>query len=284
MKKLILFLVFIFININITSCLQDENNQIDVIELKNEEDINKIIESGEIGIPFPKGAQVIKFEDKYLYKLPQNHYYLVKDIYGGEIFEVDMIGVTCNCTSGTGCSPVSYKGSSYCVMASGCHVCSKTITASKTGTEYDVEVIGLINENVGVNFLGKENMFLVKSNKNNAFNHTLTKEFFDSEFVKNELLILNKLIYNDKIPEFILNNEIQIPNNYEYVNIDFYGNNFLFILPIEIIQELNLDIIEKSAASCSCLQGTGCKMKKFLGAVYCDAGNCTVCSLSTNPS
>lgn len=282
MKKFTLFLVFIIISINITSCLQDENSQIEVIELENEQDINKIIESGEIGIPFPEGSQVFKYDDKYLFKLPQDHYYLVKDKNSGEIFDVDMLGVTCSCTSGSGCSPVSYKGSSYCVMASGCHVCSKTTTASKNGFEYDVEFIGLINEIVGVNFLGKEDLFLVKSN-NNKFNYSLTKEFFESEFVKNELHTLNKLIYNGNIPEFILNNDIQIPNNYEYVNIDFYGNNFLFILPIEIIKDLNLDIIEKSAASCSCSQGTGCKMRKLLGAVYCDAGNCTICSLSTNP-
>lgn len=143
----------------LAGCKKD--NELKVNELHVETDsqiIDAIIETGDPGIPFPQGSKVTKERNgSYVITLPEGYFYLVAptDERGAnQPDETQIIGVNCNCTEGSGCDPATFDGKLYCIMKSGCNNCIRSNILEKgKGETENVEILGLLNRNVGITLL-----------------------------------------------------------------------------------------------------------------------------------
>lgn len=270
------------------SCKKEQ--QVQVRELDNVADaktIQSIKQSGDNGIPFPVGSIAVKLSDgRTKIVLPKGYKFLMVNPKTDVLVDDDgeAAGVTCTCTSGTGCSPVKYKGKYYCVMGENCSVCDKT-TSSESGET--VEIVGVYKVNSGITVLSKSFETGLKAeltSMKSSLVGNVSAALFQIPIVKQELLDLYKFIYGEKIPSFILTNEGRIPQGYKYIAISVYGNEAAIPVPASQVDETVYVIDEgkDGAAACKCndAKPTGCKKSSFLGAVFCDAGSCTSCSLN----
>lgn len=255
------------------------------LDLSKDSDLIKKIElSGDIGIPFPYGSSIFENKDKsFLIKLPENYLYILKNE-TGQIYTSKLIAsTTCDC-SGGGCSPVSYKKRTFCVMEN-CGVCTKSSSLINTaGSLESVEVIGIFNTDESA----------IKFSVNEYSNDELKKSFettdIYSESIHKELLRYNDfkkhindfyiLIYGTDIPSFIIENKnITDFKKYQYVEATIYGN--LLLLPIPVEQtNANHKLYTSDGYSCKCSRGSGCVEDSFLGAHFCSAGKCSKCTLN----
>lgn len=302
MEKLKLFFLAIICCLSLFSC--SNNDEIEPENLTDKEIINLIEKNNLKGTPFPDGSKIIKTEDPttFIIKLPEEVFYVVENSLG-ETSVVSETSVTCKCTQGTGCSPVIFKGDSFCVMNSGCRTCSqstsyfeqispeaKNMNTTKFVNGDKINIVGVLDKRKGISVLGnKDNMIISKKLDTNSY--TMSSSFFNNSIVKEELKNLYELIYNGNIPQFIINNE-ETPMEYGYASVNFYGNYIKIPVPKNYNKVMNKGIdnlntndsfqisIDDSGGSCKCTQGTGCVYKSMLGAKYCDAGNCKTCTLT----
>lgn len=288
MKELKL-IVILFIILLMNSC--NRNGEIEIPKITDKQKIEELKKSGVKGIPFPEGSKVIKLSsngsDITKIVLPEDVYFVVKNN-KGEVFRISEMGIRCICTRGVGCSPVKALGDYYCVMQDGCRACSSRPALLVDGILLgeEVEVVGVMNENRGIApFAKKKDLFHISES---SHQYGITEDFFKCKEVKKGLEEIYSFIYSDKIPDFIINNFSQIPSDYAYTKIDFYGNNILIPVPKKDIRE-NDDIFYylsdlegnniKASPVCTCYKGNGCKLSSMFGAKYCDAGSCTDCAM-----
>lgn len=290
MKELKL-IVAMFIILLMNSC--NRNGEIEVSEITDKQKIEELQKSGVKGIPFPEGSKVLKISssgnDITKIVLPEDVYFVVKNKQGN-VFRISEMGVRCTCSRGSGCSPVKYDGSYYCLMNAGCKVCSSRSSVIDDLVPVDdvlgesIEIVGVMDVNKGVTQFSSKKGLLKVTKSNHQYG--ITEDFFKCEEVKKELELLYSFIYSDKIPDFIVNNSSKIPNGYVYTKVNFYGNNILIPIPKEDIDDntisysshdLEDEIGEK--VSCTCYKGNGCKLGSLFGAKFCDAGSCTDCAM-----
>ncbi len=245
--------------------------------------ISEIVNSGNEGIPFPEGSKVMKMADgNFEIHLPNKVFFLVSDVNASgtvdrrAVVEISDVSVTCSCSVGSGCSPVKVQGEYFCVMNSGCTTC--TMSAAKIGSNQKIDIIGIIDYNVGVSFVSE-----IESNLTSPINKIISKgiseEVLSRTEVKKALLDFYTVIYDNDIPSFITDNE-SVPEGYSFAKVNLFGNAIM--VPVKsntFSRKLGIAEIEDSAVSCFCSIGTGCIKKSYLGAKYCDAGSCTVCTL-----
>ena len=278
--KTINFILYVFIGFLLCSC--SRNEEINVKELTDQAKIAKIQQSGIKGIPFPLDSKAVDTEvhDVIKISLPEDVFFVVKDS-KGEVYRLPEAGVRCTCTQGTGCSPVKYDGDYYCVMNENCSVCSMKTT--RIGSNEVIEIIGLMDERKPVKlFANVSGKFTTNVSKHQ---YGISEDFFKCKEVRNEIANLYKVIYGENIPDFIKNNSFNIPTNYTYTKVDFFGNEILVPIPktSSIINDLNLKIVDpgdRGGVSCKCYKGSGCVLKSMLGTKYCDAENCSDCALN----
>jgi hypothetical protein len=251
--------------------------------------ILSITQSGDIGIPFPDGSIAMTLPDgRIKIVLPEGYKFLMVDRETSELIEDDgeeeEAGVTCSCTSGTGCTPVKYKKKYYCVMGESCTTCTKSTTRISGEA---VVIAGVYKQNSGITILSRTKANGLKgeltSQKTDLVGNA-NSALFKIKSVKQELQDLYTFIYGGEIPAFILSNSDNIPEGYKYIAINIYGNEAAIPVPISQIgdSEYVVDEGEGGAVTCKCndTTPTGCKKDSFLGAVFCDAGGCRSCSLN----
>jgi hypothetical protein len=280
MKSTLIFSLLL-ITILFNSCSRTE--EIEIKELTDAKKIAYIEESGIMGVPFPEQSKAIKIQDDISeITLPDDVYFVAKITSGekaGQVIKATSAKVTCTCSKGTGCSPVLHKGSYYCVMNSGCTVCSMSTSSSKTGES--LQIVGVIDERTPVAFYAKkEGKFTITENTNHKY--PFNEDFFKNDFVKKEIDNIFDLIYGENIPNFIRSNSTKIPENYVYAKVNFFGNDLVIPIPKNSTTIKDLDLTLFNKVSCSCGKGKGCTLKSIFGTSYCEAGNCTVCSLIDN--
>lgn len=154
---------------------------------------------------------------------------------------------------------------------------------TRIGSNEVIEIIGLMDERKPVKlFANVSGKFTTNVSKHQ---YGISEDFFKCKEVRNEIANLYKVIYGENIPDFIKNNSFNIPTNYTYTKVDFFGNEILVPIPknSSIINDLNLKIVDPGdggGVSCKCYKGSGCVLKSMLGTKYCDAGNCSDCALN----
>lgn len=272
-----------------TSCKKEQQLQVrELDEIADAKIIQSIKQTGDKGIPFPDGSIAVKLSDgRTKIVLPEGYSFLMVDPETAELIDdggEEEAGVTCTCNTGTGCSPVKYKGKYYCVMGENCSVCTKSTSRISGET---VKIAGVYRKNSGITVLSKTPETGLKaeltSTKKDIIGNA-SSALFQIPNVKQELLDLYKFIYGKEIPSFILNNEQQIPKGYKYIAINIYGNEAAIPVPASQVDESEyvVDDGEDGAITCKCNDSkpTGCKKDSFLGAVFCDAGSCRSCSLN----
>lgn len=157
--KYLVVLILSIVAIVFAGC--KKNSELEVRELDPENDweiFDAIIASEDEGIPFPDGSKLTKDQNgMYIITLPKGYFYLVsstneRDMNQPE--ETQVIGVNCNCTEGKGCDPATFDNKLYCIMKSGCFNCIRTnINEKRRGSFEEVQVLGLLNRNVGITLL-----------------------------------------------------------------------------------------------------------------------------------
>ncbi len=278
--KTIKFLIFIFFGLLLSFCSK-KNEEINVKELTDQAKIATIQESGIKGIPFPTGSKAIETDiyDVIKISLPEDVFFVVKDS-KEKVYRLSEAGVRCTCTQGEGCSPVKYGGDYYCVMNKNCNVCSMKTT--RIGINENIQIIGVMDERKPVKlFSSKNGMFTTNTE---VHQYGISEDFFKCKEVQTEINNIYTVFYGKDAPAFIKNNNFEIPKDYTYTKVNFFGNNILIPIPknSSIINDFNLKLVdpESAGASCKCYNGSGCVLKSMLGTKYCDAGNCSDCALN----
>ncbi|MEY5068588.1 MAG: hypothetical protein RLZ47_450 [Bacteroidota bacterium] len=270
-----------------------KEGSISIRELSDKTDGNLInkIKSEVIapGIPFPDGSIVSSLDDNTMkIKLPKFHKFLMTNPNNGEVIEEtgeddgSEIGVTCNCTQGTGCSPVKYRRKYYCVSNDGCSTC--VLKTSLISGE-PIKIVGLYNPEEGVTVITKAKETGIKGALTSTKADLIgiaSINFFKINKVKQALLDFYRLIYEDQIPAFILNNDLKAPAGYKYIAINIFGNEAAVPVPNDKLDGSEIIIGNEEAdfkCKCNDVNGKGCLKKTFMGAQFCEAGSCHSCSL-----
>lgn len=270
-------------------------------ELSNNdyEMIDKILESGDEGIPLPEGSVVRKDANEvYTITLPKGYTYVVRKYGERSIIEEQVIGVKCECTEGSDCSPFSFDGSFYCIVNNGCYVCQKTLlTSNNRGANQEVELLGLINRNAGITLVCEESVPVTKDFIINASDLIRGKEVIHGNAFE-ELFEIEDIREMCKIIGEAKNESGLKPNVLAYVN--FYGNVAAVPMYIEegkcIYQDGDKEYFAMTVPGapdkkpeCHCEDNSrgSCELKTatipFLGTGYlCKSDGCKSCSLIFN--
>ena len=295
-SKIALIAVFVLV---LASCNNKENVALRELSNNDYEMIDKILESGDEGIPLPEGSIVRKDANKtYTITLPQGYTYVVRKYGERSITEEQIIGVKCECTEGSDCSPISFDGSFYCIVNNGCYVCQKTLLMSNNrGTNQEVELLGLINRNAGITLVCEESVPVTKDFIINASDLIRGKEVihanaFEELFEIEDIREMCKIIGEAKEESGLE------PNVLAYVN--FYGNVAAVPMYIEegkcMYQDGDKEYFAMTVPGapdkkpeCHCEDNSrgGCELKTatipFLGTGYlCKSDGCKSCSLIFN--
>lgn len=249
-------------------------------------------------VKIPEGTEINKISENQSYlDLPEDIFFVASKTNAKNsrvgIMALGGAGVRCKCTEGSGCNPTVMGGDYACVMTTGCTSCD--LSTSRVGdldSSFDDELVrvkGLVDYNQGITFLTES---LSRDMMQNAFFSTKDKtygsafdELFELEKVRNGILEFYSLIYEGNIPQFILDNDKELPDGYSYVAVNIYGNVAVMPFPNKKIEQQNRMAVVMDFSvgiSCKCHEGSGCKKKSAgMGSVkYCDAGDCTDCELT----
>ncbi len=269
---------------------------VDVIALSdnNYEIVDNILESGDAGIPLPEGSEVSRGANAvYTITLPEGYSYVVRKHGERSITEEPAIGVRCSCSEGTGCQPASYGNNFYCILTDGCSVCQKTlITSTNRGADQEVELLGMINRNVGITLLCEESVPVTDNSIINASDIIRGKEVIHGNaFI--ELFEIEDVVEMCRIIGEAKNESKLEPNVFAYVN--FYGNVATIPMYIEEGESIYQDGDKEYFAmtnspnkkpKCICNDNSrgSCELKKvnipLVGTGYlCESNGCNSCSL-----
>lgn len=245
---------------------------------------------GDTKIPVHENTSItIVNENEHLLKLPDDVFYIAKSA-NSDNFQIESIistseaGVRCKCTSGSGCNPTKYNGKYSCVMLSTCTTCKLTTTSISGGGSNNIYIKGIVDYNKGISIQQFEPIEGDSHTGSNEIYGNAFSELFEIDRVQSGINEFFTSIYGNDIPQFIYDNEDEIPEEYVYVKINIYGN--IAAMPI------SRKLVSKQAKfgralitddiSCKCHSGDeGCVKKTAgLGKVkYCESENCTDCEL-----
>ncbi|MGN0033670.1 MAG: hypothetical protein ACI358_07855 [Candidatus Limimorpha sp.] len=295
-SKIAFIAVFLLV---LVGCNKKETVAIRELSDNDYEIVDKLLESGDEGIPLPEGSVVSRNANEvYTITLPKGYSYVVRKYGERSITEEQVIGVTCTCTEGSSCSPVTFDGSFYCIVNNGCYVCQKTlITNNNRGMNQEVELLGLINRNVGITLLCEESVPVTNNSILNASDIIRGKEVihdnaFEELFEIEDVREMCKTIGEAK------NKSGLEPNVLAYVN--FYGNVAAVPMYIEegkfVFQEGDKEYFamtvpgspdKKPECRCDDNSRGSCELKTaiipFVGTGYlCKSDVCKTCSLIFN--
>ena len=282
MKPIIKF--FLFCTLNFVCFISCKNESLQSDKLTDHQ-LNLLIEEGKISnIRLPEKAIIEKNGDiSYKVTLPNNFKFMFETEQG---FAFDPIAaITCTCSEGSGCSPVRAMGKVACVMQPSCRTCQ--LTGGRYGSSMGGKLLGIVHSDGYFGFITKR-----KLDKNDFFDGFLEIEekdvlgqaqewLFEWEESKNALMDMYSLIYDGKIPDFILQNT-EIPSDHVYVKASMMGNTFAMPLPKEMVLD-GMQVLDPIAGEniCKCLSGqSGCIKKSKLGAIICLAGACVSCQMN----
>lgn len=138
-----------------------KSDEVSVRKLTMEKDafiLEEIMTSDEEGIPFPEGSKVVIKDGVHYLTLPESYTYYVAPVDGekGMGFETPVIGVKCNCDEGKGCNPAEFNNKYYCIQEEGGYQCTRTniyAQGNERNEPIEVEVLGMLNRNVGITYL-----------------------------------------------------------------------------------------------------------------------------------
>lgn len=303
MKNLILFMV-VLLSTAFIAC-EKEVGQISDVDQKelNPENYSvsdrSLNESSEImGIEIPPNSNVYYVDSQMIIELPAGYEY-VGTTTNGQVIGTGVVGVRCECTDGYGCTPnkttdkngrVEYT----CIMQTNCSACTKEETRNINGDREKIEVVGLVNYNVGIGFLTDIDFDAPSSplfDVSQYFTHVddVRSQAFE------QLFELEKFSYwaNER-EDFYTPSTVHSENEKVWFNI--FGN--LVVTTVKKGFEIqvgdvtyrplavgeNPGAVDDGKVTCYCHSGTGCeyfKRKVPFGSTYefCEAKNCTDCEL-----
>ena len=259
----------------------------------------------ENGVTLPIGSVIGKIDnDPYSlrYKLPKGYIVTgVADASGREI-AATLGSITCTCTEGGGgCSP--FVGTSLgqtvtgCALGRKCKQCKGSsgarkgvINVSPDGPSIEASGMDIINLKDGIHFV---------TTKSELDSLKCPSSFFiATDEIQKEVYNFISGFQKDKIEEVRrAEDSADLPKEYTLIHVSVYGR--VFLMPVqksltlsaspflnELIVQGPSSNARMAAASCKCLSGSkGCALTKrsaFIGnVVYCDAGGCTSCKLTT---
>lgn len=276
--KMILFCSFTFASI--ISC-KDKSLQPEKLTYHQ---LNLMIEEGKISsIRLPENAVIEKNGDMaYTVTLPTNFKFVFETEQGLAFDPISTI--TCTCSEGSGCSPVRAFGRVACVMQPSCRTC--LLTGGRHGHSKGSKLLGIVHTDGYFGFITTR-----KIDKNDFLDGLFLVEekdvlgqaqewVFELEESKNALMDMYSLIYDGKIPDFILQNT-EIPSDHVYVKASMMGNAFAMPIPKEMVLD-GMQVMDPIAGEniCKCLSGqSGCKKTSRMGAIICLAGDCVSCQM-----
>lgn len=277
-------------------CKKNDNVSIRTLDYSADYKLIEEIEYSGVGVPFPDGSLVTTTNDGiFELTLPDGYLYVVKTDNNRGWTTSPVIGITCTCNSGTGCNPVKFNNIFVCFMEETCSCCESQLKYKDESKQWiDVELVGMINKNAGITLLSDNpipkdrKLFSYIIRHKDIIHGNAFEELFEMDIV-NDFLESTAVFFNE--------NNIT-PNVYAFYNI--LGNVALipFYLPDESIityadeqgshdiyaMSVSLKSPPESVIKCECTSGSdGCIIEKKwtpLGTLYyCNAGNCTSCSL-----
>lgn len=248
----------------IYSCA-DNQGQKETDQLTSAEIEAQILSSNFIpfNMPFPEGTQFEVEGSSINFTLPKTHYIVGIDSDGE--FHKSFVGgtgsVTCECTEGSGCDPITNKNGTGCLMKDGCSKCTKT-TSSINGFDEEMKNIAIMSleTNLYINDF---------SQLNNRY--YLPKDFLAFEGVQEILTnvqseinadpnVETKTVFADVLGYVVA---LDVPANKDNVSLAVIGGG------------------DDAGISCSCDVEGSCPLEKhWTGTKWCNSDNCTKCTMS----
>ncbi|MBX2893495.1 MAG: hypothetical protein KF734_21455 [Saprospiraceae bacterium] len=220
----------------------------------------------DFNLDFPAGTQFVQEGNTLHFTLPSNHYLIGVDNQGN-FSRTDPSGggtggVTCTCNTGTGCSPVYSDGTYGCLM-DGCSNCTKSAAIKRAdGSIIEVEELIIADTD------GSSSVTSFSSIQDKLI---LPHKFIDSEEVSSFLTELQQ-------------NFIESSTNQTKV---VFVKHLGYVIPITVpsdIDDVSLRVLpvgdDDAALECRCNTNGSCPKKKKLIVTFCDAANCSSCTMS----
>ena len=131
MKKGLFIIMLLTIGL-IYSCADNQtntdNDQMTALELETRSTSSDFIS---FNMPFPEGTEFDVQGSAVHFTLPETHY--IVGIDGDGQYYQSIAGgsgsVTCECTEGSGCDPITNKNGTGCLMKDGCSKCTKSTSS-----------------------------------------------------------------------------------------------------------------------------------------------------------
>lgn len=226
---------------------------------------------------FPIGTVLEEINNTIYYTVPPDFEIIgAKD--GGYTGGTNKGSVNCNCDGGEGgCSPATVGGSYACVMTS-CSSCKKKNSTRKPNND--------LNDYDDFNYDDVQEVAIFEKNKMVFFNNAselngrrfLPAVFYDHPKIVEKLLELEQNLLSS-----------ENPNVKKMVFVDIFG----YVIPIEIPADIDntspfaiADGTNSSgnsgsgSISCTCNSKGSCPKKSKLIATWCEATDCSDCTLS----
>ncbi|QHN64935.1 hypothetical protein [Bergeyella cardium] len=289
--KALKFFILVSIGLVLSSCSMED--EINVQEITSKNVIAEIKATGAKGIPFPEGSKATTLGSKDFVKitLPEDVYYVIKDE-EGNVSRVSTLGIRCKCLKGAGCSPGTYDGRYFCTAELGaCSLCEVHAglieSLSAKGEQKEVQIVGVMDEREDkFGAYAKRGGFgQIEREKEPTIQYGITEDFFKCKEVHEALMELYSAVYrthyDEEIPDFIKSNSDTIPSDHVYIRASLFGNTVFLPTPKELAIEAGLEMVDDiSKIHCTCSQGTGCTKDRVYVVVFCNAGNCSDCTMS----
>lgn len=286
------------------SCEKREVNASEILlnKIEHRSESNSII-----GHIIPSGSNTYYDNTgRLIIELPSGYEYIGLDEQGLTIGG-GTVGVSCNCTTGSGCTANKVTDSNgkvtyTCIIQENCSVCTKSETLiSAGGSELSIEVVGLVNYNLGATFITDLDQYTLDTLNDNTNN--INQSFVNISSIHGNVFeeifeLLEFEIFSNSISNWFPENpDPSIIYKKYYFNI--FGNLCVTTMPEGFEIQVNDIVItptqylstgggtEVNDVTCSCnSEGGGtCKYTKKkipFGSTYefCSPeGECTGCDL-----
>lgn len=215
-------------------------------------------------LPFPNGTKFSMEGEIVNFQLPRSHYVVGVDKTGNfyESARGANGSVTCKCTEVSGCNPIKSGSDLGCLMTEGCKTCEKSGAISTI--DMDFEYIAIFTDEYRMDVTNYDQLHE---------QYVLPPVFLNYDPIKNQIEELNKLVNADE----------HRSENTKIIFLNSHG----YILPFEIPSNAdNTSIYSRGlgtlGTTCGCNVQGNCPKNKKWGVIWCDASNCTDCTLSTS--
>jgi len=253
----------------------------------------------ENGLVLPAGSSLTIFasKPKTIYAVLPDGFALIGTTTGGQPLNIEVMDITCDCSSGSGCNPFINSRASGCVTFGGCSKCTQTTSTHAGRQQNTAETIGegaVIDLSLGIRFI-------TQSAEMTATPPILTAMLQDSSILRALQTFLAPYQQHDLSQVRAGGPGTSLPPGYRLMPISLYGRSLLVpveeaITPACAITDIHpgsgvsTKTVDEEAVtggySCSCGAGTGCSYHSmwipWAGMTYyCSSGVCTSCTLHT---